>query len=302
MSSTFRQIDFDIIRRQLNGTKDWLNSIGIKTDESRFSNILKHVNSICYYKDKNKMQDLVDNFDNEILCSALLESCAFLDIHQAFRGLKNHQIPRAKLTAILNGPFLSKDEDPKAQNIHSRNTLFELQMAAKINNAGIEVVGFDDVDFILDGQQFNVQCKRIHSLKRIEKNVQKAYEQIQSRLKNNENQKGIICISIDKLAQKDGKILRVKKAKDIVPEMVKITNDFIETYKKYWQNFIDIRLIAILVYFQAAAIVEDLNLLTYCRQIEIYPIAIPNNLQPKKFALILSMVKKLQNTVDEIII
>ena len=298
MSSTFDKIDFDIILKRLIETRDWLSSIQLNPNESRFSDILEHVNLICDYLGKNKAQDLVDHFDNEILWYALLESRAFLDIHQAFNELKSHQIPRAKLVEILKGPFLPKDEDPKAQNIHSRNTLFELQIAAKFNNAGIEVIGFDDIDFILDEQQFNAQCKRIHSLKRIEENVQKAYKQIQSRLKNNENHRAIICISIDKLAQKDGKILRVKESKDITPELVKITSDFIETYKKYWQNFIDIRLIATLVYFQAAAIVEDLNLLTRCHQIEIDPIAIPENLQSREYALILSMVKKLQNATD----
>ncbi len=298
MSSTFDKIDFDIILKRLIETRDWLSSIQLNPNESRFSDILEHVNLICDYLGKNKAQDLVDHFDNEILWYALLESRAFLDIHQAFNELKSHQIPRAKLVEILKGPFLPKDEDPKAQNIHSRNTLFELQIAAKFNNAGIEVIGFDDIDFILDEQQFNAQCKRIHSLKRIEENVQKAYKQIQSRLKNNENHRAIICISIDKLAQKDGKILRVKESKDITPELVKITSDFIETYKKYWQNFIDIRLIATLVYFQAAAIVEDLNLLTRCHQIEIDPIAIPENLQSREYALILSLVKKLQNATD----
>ena len=298
MSSTFHKVDYDIILKRLNETRDWLSNIKLKIDGSRFSDILEHVNLICDYHEQNKVQDLLDNFDNEILWYALLESGAFLDIHQAFKKLKSHQIPRAKLVEILKGPFLPKDEDPVAQNIHSRNTLFELQIAAKINNAGIEVIGFDDIDFILDEQQFNAQRKRIHSLKRIEENVQKAYEQIQSRLKNNENQKAIICISIDKLAEKDGKILRVKRAKDIAPEMVRSTSDFIETYKKYWQNFVDIRLIATLVYFQAAAIVEDLNLLTCCHQIEIDPIAIPENLQSREYALILSMVEKLQNATD----
>ncbi len=298
MSSTFHKIDYDIILNRLNETRDWLSNIKLKTDESRFSDILEHVHLICDHHAKNKVQDLVDNFDNEILWYALLESRAFLDIHQAFKELKSHQIPRAKLVEILKGPFLSRDEDPAAQNIHSRNTLFELQIGAKFNNAGIEVIGFDDIDFILDEQQFNAQCKRIHSLKRIEENVQKAYEQIQSRLKNNEKQKAIICISIDKLTEKDGKILRVKRAKDITPEMVRITSDFIETNRKYWQNFVDIRLIATLVYFQAAAIVEDLNLLTRCHLMEMDTIAIPENLQSREYALILSMVDKLQNTTD----
>jgi hypothetical protein len=298
MSATFQKIDFDLILKQLNDTKDWLNSIKLKIDGTRFTDILDHVNSICDHHRKDSVQYLVDNFDNEILWYALLESGAFIDIYQAFKNLKNHQVPRAKLKEILSGPFLPRDEDPKAQNIHSRNTLFELQMAAKMNIAGIEVVGFDDIDFIVDQQPFNAQCKRIHSFKRIEENVQKAYEQIQYRLKANENHKAIICISIDKLAQKDDKILRVREVKKIAPKMVNITSNFIEDFKKCWQRFVDIRLIATLVYFQAAAIIEDLNLLTRCHQIEIDPIAVPENLQSREYALILSMVERLQMATE----
>lgn len=298
MSFTFDKIDFDILLKKLIETRDWLSSIQIKPGESRFSDIVEYVNSICDHLGQNKAQALIDHFDNEILWFALLEAVAFLDIHKAFNELKSHQIPRAKLVKILKGPFLPKDEDPKTQNIHSRNTLFELQIAAKFKNAGIEVIGFDDIDFILDDQQFNAQCKRIHSLKQIEKNIQKAYEQIQSRLKNHKKHKAIIVISIDKLVQKDGHILRVKKPKDITYELVRITSNFIKTYRQYWQNFLDIRLIATLVYFQAAAIVEDLNLLIRCHQMEVDPIATPENLQFGEYASILSVVKKLQKVTN----
>lgn len=296
MSATFRKIDFDIIRKRLQETEAWLNDVGIKTGETRFSAIVEQVNTICDYKAKANIQELVDHFDNELLWYALLESGAFLDIHKAFRELKSHQIPRSKLTEILKGPFLPKDEDTENQNTHSRNTLFELQMAAKINGAGIDVIGFDDVDFVLDEQTFNVQCKRIHSFKRIKDNVQRAYEQIQCRLKADEKQKALICISIDKLSEKDGKILRVKTAKDIGPEMVRITSAFIEANREYWHNYIDIRLIATFIYFQAAAIIGDLNILTRCQLLEIDPIASPEYLQSREFMLITDMAKKLQNS------
>jgi len=298
MGATFNKIDYELILELLNETKNWLNDIQLSTNGTRFIEILEYVELICDSHKKNEVQELVGTYDNEILWYALLESGAFIEIYQAFKNLKSHQIPRAKIVDILSGPFLPKDEDPKAQNIHSRNTLFELQMAAKMNNAGIEVIGFDDIDFILDKEQFNAQCKRIHSIKRIEENVQKAYDQIKNRLKDNENQKAIICISIDKISEKDGKLLKVKEVNNIAPEMKRITYDFIETYKKYWRNFVDIRLIATLVYFQAAAIIEDLNLLTRCHQIEIDQIAIPENQQSKEFALILSMGEKLRKAMD----
>ena len=82
MSSTFDKIDFDIILKRLIETRDWLSSIQLNPNESRFSDILEHVNLICDYLGKNKAQDLVDHFDNEILWYALLESRAFLDIHK----------------------------------------------------------------------------------------------------------------------------------------------------------------------------------------------------------------------------
>jgi hypothetical protein len=290
-------IEFDIILDQLNETNKWLNDIKINTDKTRFTEIIEHVKLICEHRKKNNLQDLVDKYDNEILWYALLESGAFIDIYESFKNLKSHQIPRAKLSEILNGPFLPKDEDTQVQNTHSRNTLFELQIAAKFSNADIKIIGFDDFDFVLDEHKFNAQCKRIHSIKRIQENVEKAYEQIKQKLKDDEANKAIICISIDKLTEKDGKILKVKREENIAPEMIKITSDFIESYKKYWQNFIDTRLIATLVYFQAAAIIEDTNLLTRCYQIEIDPIAIPKNQQSKEYGLILNMVQKLQGAL-----
>ena len=291
MDSQFQKIKFELILNNLEKVKDWLDNINVKTNNSRFLEVFDYVVSICDHHSRNEVLKLIDTYDNEILYWALLESTAFLDIFKAFRNLKDHQLPRAKLAESIKGPFLPKNEDVADQNIHSRNTLFELQLAAKFQNAGIEVIGFDDIDFTLEGYQFNAQCKRIHSYKRIEENIQKAYDQIKSKLEENDSLKAIICLSIDKLAEKDDKILRVKKSEDIGSEMIRITSEFIENHKSFWQNFIDLRVIATFVYFQAAAIIEEINLLTHCSQIEIDPIAREENLQSREFALIKNIVK-----------
>jgi len=56
-------------------------------------------------------------------------------------------------------------------------------------------------------------------------------------------------------------------------------------------------MIACLIYFQAAAIIEDQNLLTRCQQLEIDPIAIPENLQAAGYSIIEDFVKVLSRQV-----
>lgn len=267
MSPSFHQINYDEILDKLNNTNDWLQDIGLDTNNNRFSEIMRYMGIICEHHQKNDVENLIKNYDNEILWYATLESGAFLEIYEAFRELKDHQIPRSKLKDILQGPFLPRQEDPKTQNIHARNTLFELQIAAKIINGGINVIRFDDVDFIFKGYQFNVQCKRIHSSKMLEENVGKAIDQVSERIgeDENENMKGIICLSINKLAEKDDKLLKVKNVDGITSEMTKITSQFIEQHHKYWRNTINIRILACFIYFQAATIIEEKNLLTRCQ-------------------------------------
>ncbi len=291
MSPNFYQINYNEILDKLNDTKNWLQRIRLDVSNSRFSEILQYMEIINEHHQKKEVETLIRNYDNEILWYATLESIAFLEIHKAFSILKDHQIPRFKLMEILQGPFLPRHEDPKKQNIHARNTLFELQIAAKFKNAGIDIIGFDDVDFIFKGYKFNAQCKRIHSTKMIGKNIKKAIDQVSKKIDENENTKGIICLSIDKLTEKDDKLLKVKNVDYIKPEMTRITSRFIERHNQYWRNTINIRILACFIYFQAAAIIEETNLLTQCQQLEVDSIALPENLQTAEYLTIKQIAK-----------
>jgi len=297
MSPSFHRITYDTILDQLGDTNRWLQEVNIDTRNSRLSEITEYMEIICDHHKRNDVENLIENYDNEILWYATLETGAFLDIHRAFHDMESRLIPRGKLKNILQGPFLPRHEDPMVQNIHARNTLFELQIAAKIKNAGIEVLGFDDVDFVFEGIQFNAQCKRIHSSKMVEENVGKAFEQAARKMNEAGNINGLVCLSIDKLVEKDDKILRVKTADGIQHEMTRITSDFIDQNCHYWKKTLNIKMIACLIYFQAAAIIEDQNLLTRCQQLEIDPIAIPENLQAAGYSIIEDFVKVLSRQV-----
>lgn len=292
MSPNFSQINYHEILDELNNTSDWLQRIRLDVSNSRFSKILQYMEIICEHHQKKEVDTLIQNYDNEILSYATLESGAFLEIHKAFSTLKDHQIPRSKLKEILQGPFLPRHEDPKEQNIHARNTLFELQIAAKFKNAGIDVIRFDDVSFLFKGHKFNAQCKRIHSSKMIGENVEKAIDQISRKIGEDKNMKGIICLSINKLTDTDDKFLKVKTVDGIAHEMTRITSKFIERHYQYWRNTTTIGILACFIYFQAAAIIEETNLLTRCQQLQI---SLPENLQGAEYSTIEQIAELLRS-------
>ncbi|MBW2020682.1 MAG: hypothetical protein JRI58_13075 [Deltaproteobacteria bacterium] len=226
--------------------------------------------TIVEYEKKNNLQRLIEEYDTLLLWYTLIKETQFVEIYQVFWAEKSRKLPRSKLTEMLGGPYLPWEEDPKDQNIHSRNTLFELEIAAKLKQAGTEITNFDDIDFAFREKTFNVQCKRVHSAKMIGADVEKAADQFSKRMRLKSKLKGIICFSIDKLTGKEHKILKVKNVQQIQPGMAELTTNFIKVYHRLWHNFLNINILAIYVFLQAVATIDEEppGLLTTCQQLD----------------------------------
>jgi len=174
---------------------------------------------------------------------------------------------RAKFKEMIVGPLLSWDESPTKNNIHGRNTLFELETAAVFKRAGLKITNYDDVQFNFKKKQFNVQCKRIHSPKRVADNISNAVDQITKRMKNS-NTKGLICLSIDKISDKEGYILEAENHENVGLSLEKICGDFINIKRKNWQNLVNINVLGTLIIINAIALLKNYEhgpLLTNCR-------------------------------------
>jgi len=248
MTFMFNRVTFDGQFQKLQRTGQWLNSIGIQTQNTRFDEVL-HLNKeiVEHHKDKS-LEDLIEKHGNLKLWFALTEASSFIEIHEAFKSQKSHARPRAKLKMMLQGPYHSWDEDIYVGNIEPRNTLFELEAASKFKKAGAKITGFDDVDFVFEKTKFNVQCKRIHSEKKVKDNVSEAATQFYKRMRARPNLKGIICLSIDKLAGKEEMILKVGSADEVQPKLAVISNAFLAKYRGLWHNFVNTNILAVLLF------------------------------------------------------
>ena len=275
----------------------WLSRIGINIDGTRFCKLLELVRDIDHHYRSDKTSQLSMKYDNASQWVALTDVTTFIRVFLGFKDIKSHDLPRAKLKEMLDGPLLPWNESPNSGNSHARNTLFELEMAAWFKRAELAVTSYDDVQFNFTEHTFNVQCKRIHSSKRIGDNVAIAADQITKRMDKLPRTKGLICLCIDKVSGKEGMILEVDSHNNISYFLEQIARDFIISYRHLWQGLLNIHVLGTFVILNALARTKDRKkpMLTHCRQ-TILDI-IPNNTlyQQRDYKLVKKLSDKLNS-------
>lgn len=236
MSFNFRKNSFSEIAESLNKTGLWLGRLGLQTKDTRFEEILFLNNEITEYHKNNQVEELIEKYGNLKLWYALTEAVTFIQIYTAFNVAKSHELPRAKLKKMLSGPYHSWDEELNTGDTEPRNILFELESGAILKQAGVEITGFDDVDFVYERTEFNVQCKRLHSGKMVDANVSDAISQFNRKMRGKQNLKGILCFSMDKLSGKENMVLNSKSPSDVQPSLSMVIRPFLEKHRTLWQD------------------------------------------------------------------
>lgn len=296
MTFDFNRVTFEDQFQELQSAGQWLNSIGIQTQDTRFDEILHLNNEIVEHHQNNLVEDLIVKYGNLKLWFALTEASSYIRIYETFKDQKSHIQHRAKLKMMLGGPYHSWDEDVEAGNIEPRNTLFELETASKFKMAGAKISGFDDVDFIFRKTKINVQCKRIHSEKKVKDNVSEAATQFYKKMKAKKNLKGIICLSLDKLTGKENMILKVGSPDEIRPKLAALSTSFLAKYRALWHNLVNTNILAVLLFIHIVASIEEkpYNLLTTCRDIAFDVIPQQNFYQLADYNIILELGERLK--------
>ncbi len=276
MVQTFNTIKFKDQLRILEDCNSWMvDQVRINIKETRFEKILSILRIIVDYYEQNKVHELMQQYDEATLFFVLTDATTYIKLFDFFKDKKDHEIPRRKLIESINGPILPWEEVPDKGTDHSRNISFELETAVWFHKSGIKIEDFDDVQFLFDNHSFNVQCKRIHSLKRIADNVAIAVQQISKRMQKGNKMKGIICICIDKYTEKEGWILQANHVDEIGPHLDKLAMDFIRDYRHHWQNLANISILgtAIVVNILASIKQDPFPMLTTCKNtvIDIIP-------------------------------
>lgn len=250
---------YDQLLAQLSEAAVWLSEKAqIKTAGTRFDLVYTNVQEIVKRYNAGAVEALIEEKGNEDLWLSLTECDAFIRIHSALKTVESAKLPRQTLKDVVGGPLLPRDETPNSAE--SRNKLFELELAARCHEAGIDITGFDDIQLYLDGYHIGIQCKRPYSKNNVRANLRSAKDQIRKR--HSVIKQGMVAFAIDKLYETDRNILVVNTQSEIPSHVNRYTNHFIESHKEEWRHILNTRIIAILVCMKYICHIKDINLLT----------------------------------------
>lgn len=134
--------------------------------------------------------------------------------------------------------------------------MFQLELASKFLAKGFNVINFDDIQFQYNNRIYLIECKRLLSKRNVVHNINKAYDQLTQKI-TNDNEYGIIALSIDKLLDIDYKYFQKNSEKEILSELEIISNSFITNNEKYWDRFNNIHIVCIIIFLKFISVYQD---------------------------------------------
>jgi len=180
----------------------FVRSIGLdeEAEASRFKLFRDRLSSLAQILEGEGGNAALDCFDadRELNAVALTESHEFLTILPYLQSLPPERV-KAKLKIVLRGPDRPTREEKGSSE--PRDTMFELNVAARLHRAGIPVeIGQEaDLQFTWGGMRWFGECKRPYQAESIETSLERACCQLERRFASTRlAARGIIAISVSR--------------------------------------------------------------------------------------------------------
>ena len=221
MPPTSEVIDYSVYAQKLENLCTRLKQANLRVDSTRLDSYRKTFAEFDRIVSEGRIQQWADVANFETLCNDLEESQEILEACDQFSDLTKPGL-RDRLEKVLSGQReLAKESLAKAE---ARNVLFELVMAARIDRAGfvVDLDKIEDISFKLSGRHCFVECKRVHSAKKLPTRIEEAAKQISRRCNHSSNSKarGLIALDVSKI-ENPGAFLLSCQTENQVPREIK---------------------------------------------------------------------------------
>lgn len=180
---------------------EWLRSIDVRVENTRIEKYVSDLKQLAHDFETGTLNTMsgvdLQKYDYRMR-ESLFEGSDLVQTYR-FLGPIADTIPVEKFRDLTRGPASYRDE--KKDSNRSRNTAFELIVAARFAMSGFVPLFSSNADLMLriDGTPIVVECKRPQSYGSISSAVRKALKQIDKRANElNEDTFGIVAIDITK--------------------------------------------------------------------------------------------------------
>ena len=226
---------------ELDEVLDFARGLGLNTTASRFTVFRARLVDLAESLERGgnaaAFTRFTEDFDRNAV--ALTESKEFAMSLLYLRSMPQVQAKR-KIQVVLQGPELPVDEDENSS--HARNTMFELNLAGRLQRAGIDVEPGEDADleFVYNGVRWFGECKRPFRVDTFESNLGEACRQLGVRLaSSNLAARGLIAISLSRPVVTRGAHLEYSSAdalreglKNHVSALVQLMEERMQTLRR----------------------------------------------------------------------
>ncbi|WP_019529842.1 hypothetical protein [Dasania marina] len=268
----------------------WIQNLGVSFSSGRtkhYENIISRWSTGYQSASEQEAKDIFPDF-----VSSMFEIMDFIDIYRALHNVSTVELgPIAqKLQKGINGPINSVEESEKSST--ARNFIFEALVAARSHrpNNGVETIfnSTSDTGIKIDKHNIYIECKRLTSLDKLESNVRKACNQLESSIKRDVSAqaRGIVALDFSKTLHAGDKLLVKNNDNDLISELDDITDKIVNQCSNDWQKVYGQKnknIIGSLIHFSTMATSEEINLMVRAGQWAVNP---KTNIRPSDEALL----------------
>lgn len=225
---------FEAIHEQYTEALAWMKGLGVSMSQGRtadYERVLRHWKTAYATA---TIEEANSGFGPFV--SAALEVMDFIQIHKRLRSVDPAQLGGLvlKLSRGVKGPSAMENEN--ANNAAPRNFLFEAVVTAlgQYQAGGMEAQldAETDAGVHIDGRTIRVECKRVLSEAKLEKNLKVARDQLNKRLACDlqGNELGIIVVDATRLINPDGLICDAENDSELKHRVVGVLREFADDH------------------------------------------------------------------------
>lgn len=279
---------FGQVLEDVQEARAWYSHLGIPTVGTRLEIIEDRAKKLLHDLENLPPEESIDRWHNADTYYVLSDGEAFGRIAREMSKVGPNLLPRKKLRTILEGPLVPTGEELGDGSVNARNIFAELELAAKLSESKIYPTGFDDLQFSFRNVDFSVEVKRLLSGTRVQSNVDQAYTQVKERLAT-DHDRGLVALAVEKVMGLEEQILNVQPGNTPDDAVRKIAQDFQAQFGQSWRNFVDTRVIGILLIVRFLCLTTSSNIIGPAYYLVMISLVGPETLQGTERQLLLAL-------------
>lgn len=250
----------------------WLRGIGIEFSNTRVGKYQRIFADLARCQLANTLDDFFVLHTFAEWVNAAHETAELIRIYEGLHSTNDPKLVTRLRDALRGHELYVLDSDDRS----GRDFTFELAVAAKFARHGYAVdFGADaDVEVVLDGVTFFVECKRLKSERKIQSRIKAGLKQLHRRYVASSNPsaaRGILALSVGKTLNSALGLLEAKNDKALGTTASLHNEAFIERYRKYWQTKVDPRTLGVLVVLDTPGMLSMEKKLVTVHEVAINP-------------------------------